>query len=198
MAEPTAPGGASGQDAGAARSATTGPAPAPPDGVAPGATMPPPPASAGSASDDPLQRIIDSGADLLVTTRDWIKQETEGIVREQIGQPLQDVGIAVGSLSAAAFLLVLGLIFIAVAALVFLSQLIGVPLAFLLVGLVFLVGAGVFMTIKVRQVGKNAQKMQRAAALRSVNRPPSAPTAGTSAPVPTLPLRTAPPNPPRK
>jgi hypothetical protein len=64
--------------------------------------------------------------------------------------PLQRLGITVASAAAAASLLVIGLLCIAIAAIVYISQLLGVPLAFLLIGSVLLIGAGVFTAIKVR------------------------------------------------
>jgi hypothetical protein len=62
----------------------------------------------------------------------------------------QKLGIAVASALAAATLLVIGLIFIAVAAIVYLSQLLGVALAFFLIGAVFLIGAGIFTSRKIK------------------------------------------------
>ena len=62
-----------------------------------------------------MTQLIDAGADLLTTTVDYVRQEAEGITREKIAKPLQDAGVVVGAMSAAAILLVLGIIFIAVA-----------------------------------------------------------------------------------
>lgn len=106
------------------------------------------------AGDDFLARILDQLLDLLQTARDWVRQEAEAVVKEKIVPPLQLLGITIASASAAAALLVIGLIFIAVAAIVFLSQLLGVPLAFLLIGLVFVTGAGIFTYVKVKAMQK--------------------------------------------
>lgn len=103
-----------------------------------------------SGRDDFLSRILDQLLDLLQTLRDWVRQEAEAVVKEKIVPPLQKLGITIASASAAAALLVIGLIFIAVAAIVYLSQLLGVPLAFLLIGLVFVIGAGIFTFMKVK------------------------------------------------
>lgn len=100
--------------------------------------------------DDFLTRIVDQVLDLAQTARDWIRQEAEATVREKIVPPLQMLGLTVASAFAAATLLVIGLIFVAVAAIVYLSQLLGVPLAFLLIGLAYLLGAGVFTVVKAR------------------------------------------------
>jgi hypothetical protein len=164
MAEPTVPGAApsrSGEGGATAGGPAAAGSPSPPtDGSA---TAPRP---GGTASDDTVTQIIDAGADLLVTSRDWLRQETEGIVREKVGKPLQDVGAAVGAVWAAASLLVLGLVFVAVAALVWLSQLIGVPLAFLLVGSVLLAGSAIFLFLKIRRMQANAEALEKSQELR--------------------------------
>lgn len=100
--------------------------------------------------DDFVARILDQLLDLLQTARDWVRQEAEGVVREKIVPPLQKLGITVASAAAAATTLVIGLIFLAVAAIVYLSQLLGVPLAFLIIGGTFVIGAGIFTAVKVR------------------------------------------------
>jgi hypothetical protein len=186
MVEPTVPGAAPMPGPGTEPGAP-GPAAGPPGGPAPSSgasaptdgsvTMPSTATSgtggAGAASEDTVSQIIDAGADLLATSRDWVRQETEGIVREKVGKPLQEVGTAVGALWAAASLLVMGLIFIAVAALVWLSQLIGVPLAFLVVGAVYLVGSAVFLFVKTRQMRANAAALERSQELRGVAQAPT-------------------------
>ncbi|MDO8964287.1 MAG: hypothetical protein Q7W30_07345 [Coriobacteriia bacterium] len=107
----------------------------------------------GSPSrDDFVTRILDQLVDLLQTARDWIQQEAEATVRTKIVPPLQALGITVAAATAAATLLVLGLIFIAVAGIVWLSQLLGVPLAFLSIGLVYVSGAAGFTYLKVRKM----------------------------------------------
>jgi hypothetical protein len=105
-----------------------------------------------SPRSDFLTRIIDELLDLLQTARDWIRQEAEATVKEKIVPPLQKVGIAISSAMAAAVLLVVGLLFIAVAAIVYLSQLLGVPLAFLIIGAIYIIGAAIFTAIKARSM----------------------------------------------
>jgi hypothetical protein len=104
----------------------------------------------GSTRDDFITRILDQLLDLLRTARDWVQQEAEAVVRTKIVPPLQKLGITVASAAAAATLLVIGLIFLAVAGIVYLSQLLGAPLAFLIVGGAFVIGAGIFTAVKVR------------------------------------------------
>jgi hypothetical protein len=102
--------------------------------------------------DDFLTRILDQIVDLAQTARDWVRQEAEATVKEKIVPPLQKLGLAIASAFAAASLLVLGLIFVAVAAIVALSQWLGVPWAFFTIGAVYLIGAGVFTAVKVRSM----------------------------------------------
>lgn len=102
--------------------------------------------------DDFVTRIIDQLLDLLQTARDWVQQEAEATVRTKIVPPLQKVGITIGAAIGAAAFLSLGAVFIAVAAIVYLSQLLGVPLAFLIIGSVYVLGALVFTLVKVRMM----------------------------------------------
>jgi hypothetical protein len=106
----------------------------------------------GKPSDDFLTRIIDQLLDLLQTARDWIRQEAEATVKEKIVPPLQKLGLAVASAFGAVTFFILGLIFVVVAAIVALSQWLGVPLAFLIIGAVLLIGAAVFTSVKVRSM----------------------------------------------
>ena len=104
----------------------------------------------GAARDDFLARILDQLVDLAQTARDWVRQEAEATLKEKIVPPLQKLGITVAAAFGAVSALVMGLIFVAVAALVYLSQLLGVPLAFLIIGLLYLLGAAVFTFVKVK------------------------------------------------
>lgn len=112
------------------------------------------PSSSSPAGDDFFARILDQLLDLLQTVRDWIRQEAASVIHDTIVPPIQKLGLTLASASAAAFLLVIGLLFIAVAAIVALSQWLGVPLAFLIIGLVFVIGAGIFTFVKVKAMQK--------------------------------------------
>lgn len=112
------------------------------------------PMSPSPPGDDFFARVLDQLVDLLQTVRDWVRQEAEAVIKEKIVPPLQKLGLTIASASAAAALLVIGLIFIAVAAIVGLSQWLGVPLAFFLIGLVFVIGAGLFTYMKVKAMQK--------------------------------------------
>jgi hypothetical protein len=115
------------------------------------------PPDEGEPRDDFLTRILDQLVDLLQTARDWVRQEAEATVKEKIVPPLQRLGLTVASAFAAATLLVIGLIFVAVAAMVYLSQLLGVPLAFLIVGGVYLIGAAIFTIMKVKAMQREQE-----------------------------------------
>jgi hypothetical protein len=118
----------------------------------PDAEVPTPEATpAGSPPPPPRQSVIDATVDLLETGRDWVRQEAEYTVREKVARPLQDVGIAIGAVFAAGALIVIGLIFVAVALFMFLGQLIGYPGAFLAVGLAYIIGGLVFIVISQRK-----------------------------------------------
>jgi hypothetical protein len=122
-----------------------------PGGFAPENPAPqPPPVPEPPAPERPS--IIDAVVDLLQTTVDWLKQEAETTVREKVALPLQKVGLAIGSMAAAGCLLVVGLIFVAIALFMWLGRLITYPGAFMLVGVVYLIGAGVFLVIKSRSM----------------------------------------------
>ncbi len=110
------------------------------------------PAPDKGAPDDFLTRILDQLVDLAQTARDWVRQEAEATIKEKIVPPLQKVGLAIAAGFGAASLMVLGLIFIAVAAIVYLSDLVGVALAFFIIGAAYLLGAAAFTAVKVRSM----------------------------------------------
>ena len=136
-------------------------------------------ADTGSVAHSAVQEVIDASADFLITGRDYIRQEAEGVLREKIAPPLQEVGVTVASMWAAVTLLILGLIFIAVAAMIFLSQLVGPALAFLIVGGLYLIGAGVFLIVKARQMRRSATALQMSQAMRGTG-PEQGYAAGTA------------------
>ena len=93
------------------------------------------------------ESIIDAVADLLQMASDWVRQEAETTVREKVALPLQNVGIAVGSVGAAGCLAVMGMLFVAIALFMLLGRLITYPGAFGLIGGVYLLGAVVFIVV---------------------------------------------------
>ena len=90
--------------------------------------------------------------DLLETARDWVRQEAEETVREKVVRPLQRLGVTVAAAMAAGALLVIGLILIAIAAIIALGNAIGYAWTFFAIGAIYLVGSGVFLVIKMRSM----------------------------------------------
>jgi hypothetical protein len=107
---------------------------------------------AGEEGRVPRNPIIDAVADLLQTAVDWLRQEAEAVVREKVVPPLQQVGILIGAAIGAASTMVIGLIFVAVALVMFLGQWIGYAFAFLAIGAAYLLVALVFTVVKVRMM----------------------------------------------
>ena len=96
--------------------------------------------------------LIDSIADLLQTASDWVRQEAGSIVREKVVLPIQKLGLTLASAAAAGCLLVIGLIFIAVALYLVLASAVGHPGALAIIGGTYVVAAAVFLVIKVRSM----------------------------------------------
>ena len=101
-----------------------------------------------------IESIIDAVADLLQTMVDWLRQEAAAVVREKIVLPLQRLGLTLASGMAAAALLVVGLIFIAVALYLLLAEAVGHPFALLIIGGAYVLASAVFLVIKVRSMQK--------------------------------------------
>lgn len=115
--------------------------------------MPDEPAGPERATDG-ISAIIDSIADLLQTAADWVRQEAETIVREKIVLPIQRLGLTLASAAAAGCLLVVGLIFIAVALFLWLAEWLTYPGALAAIGGVYVLVSLVFIVIKVRMMQK--------------------------------------------
>lgn len=96
--------------------------------------------------------IIDALADLLQLASDWVRQEAGAVMHDKVVIPLQKLGLTLASASASGCALVMGLVFIAVALFMFIGGAIGYPLAFLIVGLVYVIVSVVFLFIKVRMM----------------------------------------------
>jgi hypothetical protein len=99
-----------------------------------------------------VEGIIEALADLLQTASDWVRQEAETVVREKIVLPIQKLGLTLVSATAAGCLMVVGLIFIAVALYLLLASWLGHPGALLLIGGVYVLGSIGFIVIKVRSM----------------------------------------------
>jgi len=101
-----------------------------------------------------VDNIIDAVADLLQTAVDWLRQEAGLLVHDKVVMPVQRVGLTLAAALAAAILLATGLVFVAVAAFLYLAEWLGYPGALLLVGGVYTLAAAVFLVIKVRLMQK--------------------------------------------
>ena len=93
-------------------------------------------------------------ADLLQMAVNYLRQETAGVMRDKVVLPAQQLGAFVAFALAAAFLLTLGLGFVAVALLILLAQWLTWPGALGAIGAVLLIGAAVFTVLKVRSIQK--------------------------------------------
>jgi hypothetical protein len=98
--------------------------------------------------------VIDAAADLLQVVVDWLRQEASAIMREKVVLPLQQLGLTVAAASAAASLLVLGLIFISVGSLLLLAEWLTWPGALYAIGGVLVLGSLIFTYFKTRMIQK--------------------------------------------
>ncbi len=119
----------------------------------PNAGDPPPEGPVPETPSPPARpKLIDAVIDLLETVRDWVRQELGDAVHDKVAVPLQRVGVTVGSAFAAGCLLVVGLIFVAIALLLLLAKFLTWPGALGLIGAVFLIGAAIFLYVKSRSM----------------------------------------------
>ncbi|MDH4139906.1 MAG: hypothetical protein OEV43_04980 [Coriobacteriia bacterium] len=96
--------------------------------------------------------VIEAIADLLQTIVDWLRQEAEAAVRDKIVFPLQKLGFTLFWAWAAASVAVLGIGFIAVGALILLSEWLTWPGALFAVGGALVLGAAIFTALKMRSM----------------------------------------------
>ena len=121
-----------------------------------GGTPPPEPPAPGDATESgegpKPETLIDAVADLMQMVVNYMRQETAGVMRDKVVLPGQQLGMLVAFALAAAALLFLGIGFIAVAVLLVLAHYLGWPGALALIGVLLLIGAGVFTYLKVRSI----------------------------------------------
>jgi|GEM_PF-5285391 len=96
--------------------------------------------------------IADSIADLIQLFVDYVRQETESVVREKVVLPTQQAGQVVAFALAAAMTLFLGIAFVAVGSLMLLAYFVGWIAALYIVGAVLIAGAGGLSYAKVRKL----------------------------------------------
>jgi len=126
----------------------------------PAAAAEPQPAAAPEPQPEPApeppqrETLVDAIADLLQMAVNYLRAEAADIVRDKVVLPTQQLGMMLAFVIAAATLMVVGVLFIAVALLILLAHWLGWPGALALVGAVMLIGAGVFTYLKVRSIQK--------------------------------------------
>jgi hypothetical protein len=98
--------------------------------------------------------VAEAIADLVQMFVDYVRQETDDIVREKVVLPTQVAGQVVAFALAAAMVLFLGIGYISVAALMVLASYVGWPAALAIVGTLLIIGAAVLTYAKMRKVQK--------------------------------------------
>lgn len=98
------------------------------------------------------ETLVEAIADLLQMAVNYLRQETAGVMRDKVVLPGQQLGRLIAFALAAAFLLALGLGFVAVALLLVLANYLTWPGALGLIGGLLLVGAAAFTYLKVRSI----------------------------------------------
>jgi hypothetical protein len=96
--------------------------------------------------------VADAIADLIRLFVDYVRQETDDLVHDKVVLPTQKAGQVVAFAMAAAMVLVLGIMFIAVAALIVLAGYVGWPAALAIVGTVLILGATGLTYAKMKKV----------------------------------------------
>jgi hypothetical protein len=131
-----------------------------PSGAAEGPRASAPPKRArtpGPADERPS--VIDQVADLLQMASDWVRQEAEEVVHDKLVIPMQRLGLTLASAYAAGCLLVLGLFWIEIAAIMFLGVWLhaaglewvaAYATAFLIIGGVMAIASAIFLAIRLR------------------------------------------------
>ena len=107
--------------------------------------------------------LIDLVADLLQMASDWFRQEVKETMRTKVVLPLQRLGLTLAAAQAAGCLMVVGLIFIEVGAVIMigvwlhsagLSWPAAYGVTFLIIGAVAAIGAAAFTGFKMRWMQK--------------------------------------------
>jgi hypothetical protein len=111
------------------------------------------------APGDERPSVIDQVADLLQLASDWVRQEAQGVVHDKLVIPMQRLGLTLASAYAAGCLLVLGLFWIEIAAIMLLGYWLhtagmqwvaAYATAFMIIGGIAVLAAAIFLAIKMR------------------------------------------------
>lgn len=101
---------------------------------------------------DEQPTLLDSATDLLQTAVTYVRQETEGVVREKVVLPTQKAGATVGMAIGVALVLFMGVFFISAGALILLAEYVGWPAALFIVGGVLVAVSAIIGTIRMRSL----------------------------------------------
>jgi len=107
---------------------------------------------ASVAGPPPRATVADAITDFVQMIVDYVRQETGDVVHDKVVLPTQQAGQVVAFALAAAGVFVMGALFISVAVLLVLADLMGWPAALLLVGGVLMLGAAILTYIKIRRI----------------------------------------------
>lgn len=110
------------------------------------------PSDAETGAQPAGKTIADSVADLIQLFVDYVRQETESVVRDKVVLPTQKAGQVVAFALAAAMTLFLGIAFVAVGSLMLLAYFVGWIAALYIVGAVLIGGAAGLSYAKVRKL----------------------------------------------
>lgn len=98
--------------------------------------------------------VADGIADLVQLFVDYVRQETDDIMREKVVLPSQKAGQVVAFALAAALVLFLGIGYLSVSAMMLLAHYVGWIAALAIIGAVLVAGAGGLTYAKMRSVQK--------------------------------------------
>ncbi len=105
-----------------------------------------------SGGSPPRVTVADALADFVQMFVDYVRQETDDLVKEKVVRPAQKAGQVVAFALAAAGVLFLGVGFMSAAALLVLADLMGWTAALTLVGLVLIACAGGFTYLRMKRM----------------------------------------------
>jgi hypothetical protein len=120
--------------------------------TAPAESVPGPAATAPRPESTRRPGIIDAFTELVQLSVDYVRQETGDVVREKVVLPTQKAGMVVAFALGAATVLVLGISFISVGALMLLASFIGWISALFAVGGTLVLGAAFLTFLKTRSM----------------------------------------------
>lgn len=113
--------------------------------------LPPQP---GPAEENPRATVADAVADFIQMFVDYVRQETDDLVRDKVVLPTQKAGQVVAFALAAALVLVLGIAYISVSAMMLLAYFVGWIAALAIIGSVLVAGSAGLTYAKMRSIQK--------------------------------------------